>query len=78
MDEYYNEVMKLKNSTNIESLAGLEIDFIPSFIDYYKSLTKKFSKSIVFFISFIVCFSILEVFASLFLYPCFELIYHRH
>ena len=42
MDEYYNEVQKLKSKTNIEILTGLEIDYIPSFIDYYKELSKKF------------------------------------
>lgn len=42
MDSYYNEVQKLKEKTNIELLTGLEIDYVPSFIDYYKELKEKF------------------------------------
>ena len=42
MNSYYNEVQKLKTKTDIEVLTGLEIDYVPEFIDYYKELAKKF------------------------------------
>ena len=42
MDAYYNEVDKLRTLTDSEVLIGLEVDYIPSFMDYYKELHKKF------------------------------------
>ena len=42
MNMYYQEVDKLNSLTNINVLIGLEIDYFPSFIDYYKVLKEKF------------------------------------
>ena len=42
MNKYYNDVLLLREKTDCEILVGLEVDYIPSFIDYYKDLYKKF------------------------------------
>lgn len=42
MNKYYKEVMKLKEKTDIEVLAGLEVDYFPKFNSYYKKLNEKF------------------------------------
>ena len=42
MHMYYNDVVELKKKTNCEVLIGLEVDYFPSFMDYYKELHKKY------------------------------------
>ena len=41
MDKYIDDVKKLKEITSCEVLTGLEVDYIPSFNDYYKFLKRK-------------------------------------
>ena len=42
MDAYYDEVDKLRSQTDCEVLIGLEVDYLPTLIDYYKELHKKY------------------------------------
>ena len=42
MNMYYNDVLLLREKTDCEILVGLEVDYIPSFKDYYKELHEKF------------------------------------
>lgn len=42
MNMYYNDALKLRIKTNCEVLIGLEVDYFPSFMNYYKELHKKY------------------------------------